>query len=168
MANDQSSIPSFFPRDPDNPKPTQNRHLTLIASDGKVLRSPEELTSHLLQPDRLSDSAFERLQDALSNEDHAEPIEEPSQPITQSRRPANKRPASCYYEPWKIGEFGDVVTCIGDIAVDPFGSTFEYMGPLAEEEFMRRIVACMNACHGVPTKDLEQCTGIVARIGRPL
>ena len=73
MANDHGSIPSAFRH---NPTSTTIRPLTLIASDGKVLRSQKELTSHLLQPDRLSDSAFERLKDALSIEDPAEPIEE--------------------------------------------------------------------------------------------
>ncbi len=165
MANDHGSIPSAFRH---NPTSTTIRPLTLIASDGKVLRSQKELTSHLLQPDRLSDSAFERLKDALSIEDPAEPIEELNLPVTQSsKRPANKRPAS-FHERWKIGEFGDVVTCVGDIVVDPSWSTLRYMGPLASGQYMRRIVACVNACHGVATEDLEQCIGIVARIGRQL
>jgi hypothetical protein len=156
MANDQGSIPSAFPHNLDKPAPASIRPFTLIASDGKVLRSPEEVTSHLLKPDRLSDLALGRLIQVLSATHLAEPND----------RAAEEQPLS-FQEPWKIGEFGDVVTCIGDIAVDPFGSTFEYMGPLAEQEFMRRITVCVNACQGVPTEDLERCTGLIVRVGEP-
>lgn len=66
-------------------------------------------------------------------------------------------------EPWKVGIVGGVIS--GDfIIAQPFKE--RGYGPLLDDETMhensRRIVACVNACAGIETKELEE-SGIVSR-----
>jgi hypothetical protein len=58
---------------------------------------------------------------------------------------------SAYGEPWTTSAEGEVLDAEGQIVVDPYGTT------LAEPDdvrAMRRIVACVNHCAGVPTEAL--------------
>lgn len=68
-------------------------------------------------------------------------------------------------EPWSQNDFGDVVNAEGETVVDVIGcevgssddvvrSYYEIMD--LEQAYMRRIVACVNACEGISTEALEQ------------
>ena len=62
MANAKSSTPSAFPPI-DRPLPP----FPVTTRDGKILTSVEEVAEHLLQADRLSERALERLLGQCSN-----------------------------------------------------------------------------------------------------
>lgn len=87
------------------------------------------------------------------------------------------RPFQIFAEPWRINGDGVVVTSRGDVVVDPVGcdltsnidgltaDKLAQLTKLAESAFMQRIIACVNACEGISTEDLLQCTGMIARVG---
>jgi hypothetical protein len=77
VANAKSSTPSAFPPT-DRPLPP----FTVTTRDGKVLRSIEEVTEHLLQPDRLSESALAQLlQDLAAGTDS--PLQDPKRATSE-------------------------------------------------------------------------------------
>jgi hypothetical protein len=64
-----------------------------------------------------------------------------------------------FLEPWRVAEeeqAGEILNAAGLVIVDPMGSTLDIAD---EASYMRRIVACVNACAGVPTEDLERVAG---------
>ncbi len=71
-----------------------------------------------------------------------------------------------FFEPFAVTEFGDVINNRGDIVVDIFGTNLEHLGATATEQYMRRIVACVNACHYIPTENLEKIAGMMGTTPR--
>jgi hypothetical protein len=81
----------------------------------------------------------------------------------------NKAPPTHAPEPWKIGEWSGTV--IGKsthegphVAIGTGdGGIIALCGPVSEPqstEDARRIIACVNACKGIPTEELEQVKSI--------
>jgi len=64
------------------------------------------------------------------------------------------------HEPWRMDmdlasdTTGQILDGRGVVVVDPYGSTLEEFSE--EARYMRRIVACVNACAGVATEALEE------------
>lgn len=69
-----------------------------------------------------------------------------------------------YFEPWIISDTSIVSEEVWDVAPDPFTGDpgvrteiIDCYGAMGVSiDFMRRIVACVNACKGIPTEALEQ------------
>jgi hypothetical protein len=57
-----------------------------------------------------------------------------------------------FFEPWTLDGDGTIVNNLTSVVVDPYGSTLEES---EEHGYMRRIIACVNACAQLPTELLE-------------
>ncbi|MDM5117230.1 hypothetical protein [Aeromonas hydrophila] len=65
-------------------------------------------------------------------------------------------------EPWVLGG------CSGRMVTTPSGYVGDgYIADVDTKDNARRIVACVNACRGLPTDELEQ-KGVVAAVGTQL
>jgi hypothetical protein len=65
-----------------------------------------------------------------------------------------------FSEPWELAEDGTVTTSSGDIVHLKCGDSAEYTALFAEAGYMRRIVACVNACEGLESDKIERSAGV--------
>lgn len=71
-------------------------------------------------------------------------------------------------EPWAVERAHDIdaIAWVGQFAVLPVDHATKVMRGNTEED-ARRIVACVNACRGLPTDELEQ-KGLITAVGTQL
>lgn len=91
-------------------------------------------------------------------------VERMSTDAEQGAAAAGESPRT-FLEPLSIGDFGDIINSRGDMVVDTFGSNVEHLGQGATAEYMRRLVACFNACAGYSTEDLENRETVMVYVG---